>query len=197
MVDVVDVLNPFSRFALASRQMTTNNCYWCWVNFQEKHNSSLVSQRTLKASFYLEPAKVWNSVQKRLVYEHKCCYSYEVLASHKNIIFIFRFHFAQMVTYDFPPHCCDGIVVAQQNIIRVEFNHFLQANNNNVNILWVEIKQSVKILWFQAFRVNHVAVPCQYIGTKLLITAILCFFNDFIRYVVLKIISDRKLLFLA
>ena len=99
------------------------------------------------------------------------------------------FHFVQIVPDDFPPNSCDGFVVAEEHIIGVKFNHFLKANNDNINILGVKIEQSIKILWFQRFGIDHVAVPSQHKRAKLLIAAIVCFLNDFVRDVVLEVIG--------
>jgi hypothetical protein len=62
------------------------------------------------------------------------------------------------------------LVVSKDDVVGVQLDNFLQANNNNVSVIPVELKQKGDVLlgW-----VHHVAVPCHDVYAKLFMGAVI------------------------
>lgn len=87
----------------------------------------------------------------------------------------------------FFPYLDNGLIVSKDNIIRIQLNHFLQANHYNVHIIPRKIEQSLDILIIERLRIDHIAVPCDNVCAKLFISAVFHLLQNFRRNVILKI----------
>ena len=63
-------------------------------------------------------------------------------------------------------------IITHENVERIELDHFLKADNNDIGFIDGKMKQSIEISNVDFIRIDSIAIPSEYICDKFLIGAI-------------------------
>ncbi len=99
--------------------------------------------------------------------------------------------------YHFPPMVHHIVVVADQYIEGIKFNHFLEANDQDVSFVNWKVEEFLLVLLGKLLRINCIAVPGEHIQHCLLIGAVFDFIQHILANIVVKEFSLGELFLIA
>lgn len=101
-----------------------------------------------------------------------------------------------MIPENFPPSLSDCVIISKYNIIRVQLNHLLEADNHNINIISGKIKHPFYFFLIDHLRIDHITIPCNNIGPKFFISTIFSLVKHTTDYIIFEILIRIRFLFL-
>lgn len=108
------------------------------------------------------PLVLVDSVVELPAGKYKGSYSYHVVRGqvHKGLA-VFVADIVEVCLNDLPPFANDRFVISHQDVVAVEFHHFLETHDDQVSLVDRKVEQLIKLTWCDLMRIDHVTVPRQ------------------------------------
>lgn len=145
-MNILNILFSFLRGGFACCEMAVDNGEIRRIDLQKQYDGSFVAEVVIEPCLDLMPFMLVHSVVKLPAGEDKSSHANHIIGCQVNKGFtIFMTCVVEILFDDCSPVADYRLVVAHEDVVAVEFYHFLEAYDDEVGLIDGEVEQFIKL----------------------------------------------------